>query len=208
MMFPPPTLEQHVWNSVYDGLVRLVFVGAALLLGLGGLRGERLIGCESFTLALPVTRLELAAVRALTGVLQVIALAAIPLALLPPLTARYQSHGYPLEQAWWFFLLFSACGVAWFAVAFLWSVIFTGEYASAAASLVTPPAVAALALLAGPSMRWLNLLNLMSGATLPYLDARARLLILPEPWLTGAAVAGLALALLAAAVHTAARDDT
>src|SRR5215467_12875664 len=58
--FPPilePTLTYtaHVWRGIYNGLVAVVFVVMAGLLGLGGLERERESGSCAFTLALPVT---------------------------------------------------------------------------------------------------------------------------------------------------------
>jgi len=206
MIFPPPTLEQYIWNSVYDGAARLLFVLAALTLGLGGVRAERISGSEAFTLSLPVMRHQLVLTRAITGAAQVVVLAMVPLVIIPAVTARYQDHVYPAVQAWRFFGLFAAAGFAWFAIGFFSSVIFSGEYTAAAVSLVTPLAIAGVTSAPGlQGLRPLNLFNIMSGADLSYLDARRRLLI-AMPWETVVAVMALATVLLWAAVRAVEAD--
>jgi hypothetical protein len=56
------------------------------MLALGGLRREHAAGTAAFTLALPVSRMRLGAVRVATGWLQVGALACIPLLIVPALS--------------------------------------------------------------------------------------------------------------------------
>src|SRR5215475_3940035 len=88
--FPPPErpdlpYSAWVWGNVYGNFNPTVFIILAMVLGLGGLRRERPVGTAPFTLTLPVTRFHLIFVRAMTGLLQVVALSLIPALLVPTL---------------------------------------------------------------------------------------------------------------------------
>jgi hypothetical protein len=114
-LLPPyerPTFAQYVWRRVHDGNVRLVFVLIAVMLGLGGLRREHAEGTAAFTLALPVSRMRLDAIRVATGWLQVGALACIPLLIVPALSSYCQQDPYPAGQALRFAVLASIGGIA------------------------------------------------------------------------------------------------
>jgi hypothetical protein len=76
----------------------------APVLGFGGLQRERAHGSASFTLALPVSRLALIAARAAVGLLEILALALLPVILVPALS-KFVGEAYPLSQALEFSLL-------------------------------------------------------------------------------------------------------
>jgi len=96
------------------GVPRTTFIVCCFLLGIGGLLREQGIGTAPFTLALPVSRLRLVATRAVVGWLELAALAVMPaLFMVSPLAS---------------YALWVAGGSALFAVAFLASCIFPGEY--------------------------------------------------------------------------------
>src|SRR5690349_956465 len=73
----------YLWNVVYKGSIRDMFVILTLGLALGGLLQERKQGAAAFTLALPVSRSRVVRVRAAVGFLETVALALIPAFLLP-----------------------------------------------------------------------------------------------------------------------------
>ena len=141
--FPPinePALAYSVfvWRGIYNGLGTLVFVMAALLLALGGLRQEQESGTAAFTLALPVSRLQLMATRALVGLLELAGLALIPVLLIPTLSPLVVQQTYPVLHALKFGVLFMSCGAVCFAAGFFWSTVLAGEYTATAACLLTP----------------------------------------------------------------------
>ncbi|MGA2427512.1 MAG: hypothetical protein ABSH13_03335 [Candidatus Acidiferrum sp.] len=104
-----------------------------ILLGMGGLLRERAAGVSSFTLALPVSRARLAAVRITVGVMQSIALAIVPWAAILFVSA-IAGRPFFVSQASFYVLLLVTGGMVYFALAILVSSIVDGEY--------TAPAVA------------------------------------------------------------------
>jgi ABC-type transport system involved in multi-copper enzyme maturation permease subunit len=141
--FPPPEYPMlpytaFVWATFYGPLRAVVFSLIALVLSLGGVRRERAAGTSSFTLALPVSRGELLRARVVVGLLELVALAIIPMVVVPALSPAIARHSYPLSQSVRFGLLFMSWGVVWFAIGFVWSVLFAGEYTAAALSMLTP----------------------------------------------------------------------
>src|SRR6185369_13749856 len=132
----PPVFDPHlpystfVWRGIYNGIDTLLFVVVALMLGLGGLRRERANGTAEFTLALPVTRVELLQSRVMVAMIQVAALAVIPAIVVPPLSARI-GHPYPVSHAVRFAVLFAASGAVWVAAGVVWSAIITAEHTAA-----------------------------------------------------------------------------
>src|SRR5215813_3426123 len=129
--FPPPDLPRlpysaWVWANIYGNLNPTVFIILAMVLGLGGLQRERLVGTTAFTLTLPVTRIHLVMVRAAAGLLQVAILSLVPAMLVPSLSPVLAGQSYPETQALQFSLLFMSWGAVAFAVGFLWSSLFGG----------------------------------------------------------------------------------
>ncbi len=112
---------------LYQGAARTVFIACCFLLGMGGLLRERAVGTAPFTLALPVSRFRLVAARAAVGWLELAALAFVP-ALITASIAPLVGHAYPIGEALRSSSLWVAGGSAMFAVAFLASCVFTGEY--------------------------------------------------------------------------------
>jgi ABC-2 type transport system permease protein len=118
-----------------QGYLMGFWILCAILLGMGGLIRERASGVSSFTLALPVSRTRLAAVRIALGVLQAISLAVVPWILIFFIT-RVVSNPVPisLAQAGFYLSLLISGGLIYFALAVLISSVIEGEY--------TAPAVA------------------------------------------------------------------
>src|SRR2546429_4472573 len=97
----PLTYMEYIWRIVYKGYLRELFVMLALLLGIGGLLRERDHGTAGFTLALPVSRLYVAAARAAVGLLEVAALSLVPALVIPALSPLVGQF-YPWPQAFEF----------------------------------------------------------------------------------------------------------
>jgi ABC-2 type transport system permease protein len=115
--------------------VRLLFLLLILLLGAGGLLRERTLHTAGFTLSLPVLRWQLIASQSGVGLLQTAALAAMP-ALVIVVLSPLAGESYPLDQAMRFAVLWIVCGIAVFALAFLCSAVFEGEYVAPVISFI------------------------------------------------------------------------
>jgi ABC-2 type transport system permease protein len=210
--FPPifePGLpySAFVWRGIYNGIDSLFFVAMALLLGWGGLQRERASGTVAFTLALPVTRLEVLRSRATVAIVETMALAAIPALTVPWLSERI-GHPYSAAQAMRFAALFAAAGAVWSSVGLLWSTLLAGEHGAIVASLATP-VLYAVVMRSAWVRQWpaANIFNVMNGARLGWLDARTSLLVARFPWPAVLALAGVAAGLLVTAAAAEARDD-
>jgi ABC-2 type transport system permease protein len=172
---------EYIWRIVYKGYLREIFVLLAVLLGVGGLMRERDHGTTTFTLALPVSRWRLVFIRAAVGVLEVLGLSVLPALILPSMSSLV-GEVYPWSQAWQFGLLWSVSGAFFFAIGFLASIFFAGEY--------TAPVVAVIAML-GYSLavelpqieRFApDVHDLMSGVDMPYFRSDVYLLTGTLPW--------------------------
>jgi ABC-2 type transport system permease protein len=199
-----------VWSTFYGSSGPVVFSVVALVLSLGGLQRERSGGTVAFTLALPVSRGQLLAVRAAVGLLEMAALTVIPALLVPTLSPLLVGQSYPATQALAFALLFISWGVVWFAVGFLWSILLAGEYTAGVAALLTPFAYMVLfAQITQGGRRFpaTNPFYVMSGQHMPYFNWQAALLIGPLPWTAMLLLAAIAVALIGAAVRLTARQS-
>jgi ABC-2 type transport system permease protein len=203
---PSLTYASYVYSRVYAGVIRVIFLVLAVILGLGGLHRERAHGTLGFTLALPVPRVHHLLVRAAVGVLEIGALAALPVILVPVCSTLVGEH-YAWAQAIEFGLLWVAVGALVFAAGLLVSVVVRNDYAALAVSIVVlrlvPPLVART-----PGLHDLPLQfnDLMSGRGMSYFDPRTDLLVGDVPWLVVAGIACAAAALVAVAAALAARE--
>lgn len=98
-----------------------IFLLVVIVLGGGSLRQEHALGTARFTLALPVTRARLLAVRAGAGLVEVVLLAALAGAL---------AHSAQVAVRW------SACGALVFAVALAVAALVANEVAAWLAAFV------------------------------------------------------------------------
>jgi ABC-2 type transport system permease protein len=150
---------EFIADKIYDGGIRQIFTVFVVVLGMGGLLQERARGSAGFTLALPVTRTRLIAVRAGIGLAEMGGLALMPalvLVVLSPVVHQACPLSVPILSAGW-----AANGAAIFSLAFLLSSVLGGAYAALTASmtllfayalfvrlpmpiLLTPPFTAAL----------------------------------------------------------------
>lgn len=199
--FPPPQAPMlpysaFVWGEFYGNWRAVVFSVIALLLGLGGLQRERASGSAPFTLALPITRGRLVVTRVAVGLLQLSVIALLPALIVPALSPVLTRHAYPWSQGFQYAALFLSWGIVWFAIAFLWSALFRGEFTAAVAAILTPFAYMVLYGASSGDQRFpgANPFAMMSGGLDRHLGGRM-LLTEPLPW-----VAMLVLSLVASAL--------
>jgi ABC-type transport system involved in multi-copper enzyme maturation permease subunit len=177
----PPTYLEFIWELVYKGYLRELFLLLALLLGVGGLLRERDFGTAGFTLVLPVSRLRLVTVRAALGLAEVVALSFLPALLIPalsPLTGQF----YPWAQALDFAALWAVGGGLIFMVAFVASSLFGGEYTAPVVALLTWFVYSVVVDLPYFERHSLDVNDVMSGAGMRYFQPSGALLVGPLPW--------------------------
>jgi len=133
----PEYIRGEIFGS---SAVQSFFVLLVVLLGTGGLLHERAIRTAGFTLALPVPRWRLFVPQIGVGLLQTAVLALIPVLVIVALSPSV-GLAYPLAHATSFALAWSVCGSAGFALAFLSSAIFEGEYVAPVVSVIVIAAV-------------------------------------------------------------------
>jgi len=121
------TFATNMWRGATNDSARTAFVMLAILLGTGSLRQEQALGSAGFTLALPVSRGRLLAVRAAVAVAEVAALAGLAAILISGVA---MAAGDPVElgATLRFAALWSCCGAALAAVALLVSIFIANEY--------------------------------------------------------------------------------
>jgi ABC-type transport system involved in multi-copper enzyme maturation permease subunit len=192
---------RYIDAEVFDSFGKLVFLLPVIFLGLGGLLRERAHHTAVFTLALPVSRLHLAAAQIVVGLAGLALLAVLPALLIQPLSALAHET-YPIAQALRYSLLRFLCGIFIFAISFLLSVVLRGEYTAALAAYFATflPARAYQWQLLRPYV--LNPMSAMAGRWAVQSNIND-----PFPW-TGLAIMMLiAFALLAAATRVMETQD-
>ena len=178
------TYIAYIWKSVYDSMGRDIFIILSIILGSGGLLQERAHGTSGFTLALPVSRRTIVFTRAVIGYLGVLAIAAVPIVVVP-VASRYIGEQYPVTQNIGFFFLWSACGAVFYGVTFLLAHRLEGDYISVL--LAVPSLMLYGVLLNLPwlsRLRMLNIFDIINGEDMPFFNEARHLLVAPLPWLT------------------------
>jgi ABC-type transport system involved in multi-copper enzyme maturation permease subunit len=198
---PQLSYVAYIWKSVYNSIGRDLFVILAIILGAGGLLQEKAQGTSGFTLSLPVSRGRIVLTRALIGYLGVLAIAAVPV-LVVPLASHYVGGLYPVGQSAGFFFLWAGCGAVFYGLTFLLAHRIESEYVSV---LVAIPSLmlygAMLNLRWLERLRMLDLFSLMNGEDMPFFNEGSHLLVGPLPWMA----LGIMLAIGAAFAIAAAR---
>jgi len=196
----PMTYTAYIWKSVYNSFGRDMFCILAVILGSGGLLQEGTHGTVGFTLALPVSRSRIVYTRALIGYLGVLAIAAVPIAVVPAVS-RYVGEQYPIMQNMGFFLLWAACGVVFYGLTFLLAHRVEGD---AIPVLLAIPSLMLYGVLFDlpwfSHLRMLNIFQVINGEDMPFFNESRHLLVTPLPWLPLAAIVcvGATLIVLAA----------
>jgi ABC-2 type transport system permease protein len=150
----------YIWLSLSHGYLQFLWVIAAVILGLGGLIREEAAGSSGFSLALPVTRRTHVLARAVVGVSESILLGFIP-GLMVVVLSPFIGRSYPLSQALLFAGILVSAGLVFYALGFLLSHVFRGEYAAPAVALA---GIAAFYLLTKiPRFEFLNVFDAMDG---------------------------------------------
>lgn len=179
---PQLSYVAYIWKSVYNSIGRDLFVLLAIILGSGGLLQEKAHGTSGFTLSLPASRRRIVLTRAVIGYLGVLAIAAVPV-LIVPLASQYFGERYPVAQSAGFFFLWAACGAVFYGLTFLLAHRIESEYVSvliAIPSLMLYGAVLNLPWLEG--LRIFDLFSLMNGEDMPFFNEGSHLLVGPLPW--------------------------
>jgi len=125
----------YIWRGIFKGQLRDIFVILTLLLGLGGLERERSYGTAGHTLALPVSRWRLIITRGITGIIETTVMAFLTAGIVPILSP-FIHESYPWRLALQFAFLWTLGGTLVFAMGFIASVLFAGEYSAAIAAIV------------------------------------------------------------------------
>jgi ABC-2 type transport system permease protein len=179
----PMTYVAYIWKSVYNSIGRDLFVILSVVLGSGGLLQERAHGTANFTLALPVSRRSIVFTRAMIGYVSVLAIAAVPIVVIP-IASRYVGEQYPVAQNVGFFFLWAGCGAIFYGITFLLAHRFEGDYISvliAIPLLMLYGGVVNLPWLSG--LRMLDIFDVLNGEDMPFFNALQHLLVAPLPWL-------------------------
>jgi ABC-2 type transport system permease protein len=163
------TYTQYIHWTIFGGVTRGLLQLSCLVLGLGGLQRDRKQNTLGFTLALPVSRGSLVASRVAMGLVQVLALSAVP-SLVVTAASHLAGDQIPLYYALRFIPLWAAGGIFTFAVSFLASVLFSSEYVSLVTAYVAY--MFYLAAVRHPSFSrfHLHVADFMSGLFPHYLD--------------------------------------
>ena len=173
-----PLYSVSIWEGLFHYALEGLWVVAAFILTLGGLRREKATGTALFSLGLPVTRLRLFLSRAALARVETVVLGLVS-ALLIPLVSHFVGESYPFDQAVAFGALMSAAGLVIVAIGLLLSEIFEGEFTAAAVGLCALPAIF-LSYQTGTLHGW-NVFDVMSATA--YVDGTTRLLNGAVPWL-------------------------
>jgi hypothetical protein len=170
----------------------MFWVLAVMLLMMGGLVREKAVGASAFTLALPVSRTRLMGVRISVGLIQAMALAIVPWAvmfLIAITTGKANSVSWALFHV----VLLAGGGSVFFAFALLISSLVEGEYTAPAVSLGI--ALAVTIALGDKPLNAYSPFNFMVGRE--YLDRLTTTIVGTMPWMR------LTVTILIAALFTA-----
>lgn len=117
-------------------------------------------------------------------------------------------QSYPESQTLRFALLFMTWGAIAFAVGFLWSSLFSGEFTGTALCVITPVVYRILVQNTSALQNFpaLNYASFMSG--MPFIPSPVKVLIeKPLPWTTFLVLAGVTFALITCAARITRQQD-
>jgi len=205
--FQATTYTEQVYYFIYGGTAKGLFAILMLFIGLGGLLREQRRGTAPFTFGLPVTRPEIIGTQIVVGVVEVIAIAALPLLLIPTLSP-FVGRTYPVSESLHFALLWVAGGWMVFGLAFLCSVLFAGEYTAlivAFLGLFAVPLVAQVRVLQPYRVNFL--MTMGDFGTMHWNPEHTLFLPAPMPWMRLLVFCGISVTLLSVALGVTKRQD-
>jgi ABC-2 type transport system permease protein len=174
----PYFYSSYIWGGLFHYALQGLWVLAAFVITLGGLRREKATGAALFSLGLPVTRLRLFLSRSALACAEAVVLGLVP-ALLIPIVSPFVGESYPFGQALAFGALMSAAGLVIVAIGLLLSEIFEGEFTAAAVGLCALTTI--FLSYKAQTLRGSNLFDVMSATS--YVDRTTFLLNGSAPWL-------------------------
>jgi ABC-type transport system involved in multi-copper enzyme maturation permease subunit len=174
----PYFYSTYIWDGLFHYALQGLWIWAAFVIALGGLRREKATGAASFSLGLPVTRMRLFLSRSALACAEAIVLGIVP-ALLIPIVSFFVGESYPFGQALAFGALMSAGGLVIVAIGLLLSEMFEGEFTAAAVGLCALTTIF-LSYKAETLSGW-NVFDVMSATS--YVNQTTRLLNGSAPWL-------------------------
>jgi ABC-2 type transport system permease protein len=114
----------YVWSQLFRQNLPQMGTLFAVLLGTGGLLSQTSGGAALFTLSLPASRNRLVAVRAATGLMELLTLVMVP-ALLVPLVSAAVGERYGFGEAFVHGACLFIASATFFSLAFLLSTVFS-----------------------------------------------------------------------------------
>ena len=201
------TYNEHVYRLIYAGTAKGMFAMLVLFIGLGGLARERHRSTAAFTLALPATRTQLMLSQVVVGWAETIAMAVVPLLLIPALSTVV-NQSYPVDVSLHFALLWVAGGLMIFGLAYLSAVLFAGDYTGLIVAFLALFGVPLVAHVPALERYQLNFLMTMGEfGTMHWNAEHTMLLPSPMPWLRLLVFFAIGVGLLAAASTVTRRQD-
>lgn len=194
----------YYYSVLHGGhaLLCMIWVMSVTLLTMGGLLREKALGTAPFTLALPVSRARLMAVRVSIVLGEAMALVIVPWAAMF-LVGSLAGKTHSIQQAIFHMALLAGGGMVLFGTALLTSSLVEGEYTAPVVTFSVVLGVSSV--LSSSSLHAYSPMEFIVGAA--YLDRHTALLAGPIPWMRIAAnilVGGLLVTLSAKSVQ--ARD--
>jgi ABC-type transport system involved in multi-copper enzyme maturation permease subunit len=187
----PLLYSVYVWTGLFHYALEGLWVLAALVVTLGGLAREKATGVALFSLALPVSRLNLFLIRAAMASVESIVLG-LTAALLIPALSSLVGEAYPFGQALGFGAWMSGAGLVILAFGLLISEIFEGEFTAAVVGLCSLTVI--FLGYRGHVLRGWNVFDVMSATAA--INPQTQLLIGTFHWLDLAACLLFSLVLL------------
>jgi ABC-type transport system involved in multi-copper enzyme maturation permease subunit len=173
----PYLYSAYIWGGLFHYALQGLWVVAAFVITLGGLRREKATGAALFSLGLPVTRLRLFLSRSALACAEAVVLGLVP-ALLIPIVSPFVGESYPFGQALAFGALMSAAGLVIVAIGLLLSEMFEEEFTAAAVGLCALTTI--FLSYKAQTLRGWNVFDVMSATS--YVDRTTSLLNGSAPW--------------------------
>jgi ABC-2 type transport system permease protein len=177
----PYTKLEYYFAVLHGGhsMLCMLWVLAVTLLAMGGLLREKAVGTAPFTLALPVSRARLIAVRISVVLGEAMALVIVPwMAMFLIGTLNGKTHS--VQQAFFHMVLLAGGGVAFLGAALLISSLVEGEYTAPLVSFGVLIGISVL-LSSSSSLQVYSPIEFIRGTE--FLDRHTRLLTGPIPWM-------------------------